>query len=158
NCALGSFIGEPWMRAHQEQWMSHLRTAISAYRRATSGPRTGSVGAGSSEESPWSFLQRNVRQCMPEVCRRRTLVVVNHLSPYYVNQWGPLESADYFAMSTRLAQATEQTGLAVTEIGKDSPRQFYRDHCHLTIEGGWRMAEETSRKVRHLARRLGYVN
>jgi hypothetical protein len=150
------YVGEAWMQAHQDHVMKHLRDIVASYRQASR--RTGRVGTVPTDHPPWAVLQCNFRQCFPEACRRRTLVLVNHLSPYYLNQLDAAERADFFAMSARLAQAVEETGTAVTEIGKDYPLPCYRDYAHFSLEGGRRLAEDTSRKVRELANRLGYLD
>jgi hypothetical protein len=129
-----------------------VRAGAACYRLAAAGG-----GPDLAANRPFSDLAHSLRCCFPEHCRNRTLVVINHLSPYDIDQVNAEDRAGYFAASTLQAETFRRAGMTAVEFGNELPPALYRDHVHFTMEGGRRMAEAVAPLVRELARRQGYT-
>src|SRR5262249_2229033 len=106
------------------------------------------------ERSP---LVREMKAGFPESRRARTLVLIPHESPHYAKQLPPAEQAAYRALISDQVRALERAGFAALEVCRDYAVADFNDRCHLSEQGGAKMAVEVAAKVRNLARRLGDV-
>jgi hypothetical protein len=107
---------------------------------------------------PASPLPQSTRECLPPALRGRTLVLINHLCPYFSRQLTAEERESCgraFAATIRLF---ERAGVHATEVGRDLPQCCYSDKVHPTVEGGRRLAEEVVPHIRALAQQLGYLD
>jgi lysophospholipase L1-like esterase len=98
-----------------------------------------------------------LRACFPEPCRRRALLVVLPDSPYYVEQLTPAERARYRDVLPVAVSGLEQAGFVALEAGRGYTVEDFFDRCHLSEEGGRRLAAEVAPAVRRLAKNLGYA-
>jgi hypothetical protein len=138
----------PGLRDRLAGYRSYVRSAEADAERERAGVRRTSVP---------DAKERSVQECFPETFRPHMLMLISLHCPYLVNQLTPDEKAAYFEASARTAAFFESTGMTAVEIGKDYPDGSFIDHVHLSAEGGRRMAEEASRQVRQMARRLRYT-
>jgi hypothetical protein len=99
-----------------------------------------------------------LRACFPAACRRRTLLVVLPDSPYYVNRLTPAERANYREVLRLIAWSLGEAGFATLEAGRDFGVEDFIDRCHLSEEGGRRLAAEVAPKLRQMAQDLGYTD
>jgi hypothetical protein len=102
-------------------------------------------------------MTRELQQCFPEELRQRTLLVVNHLNPYRVQQLTPEEQKRYYDLFPATVTIAEAAGLSALEIGRQYTVEDYFDWLHFTRSGGQKLAADLAPKVRELARRLGYT-
>jgi hypothetical protein len=102
-------------------------------------------------------LARYVHDCFPEAVRPRTLILVIRDSPHYVSRLHSAEQARYAATFPATVRVLEANGLSALDVGGDYSDLDYVDRCHLSEQGGRRLAAEVAPKVRDLARRLGYL-
>src|SRR5262249_24112083 len=115
-----------------------------------------SAGQGGPPADRWP-LGRSLTQCFPGPVRRHTLLLVPHESPGYVRRLTPAEQTAYAALFPANVHFLQSLGFAALEVGRDYPSSAYVDRCHLSEEGGRRLAAEVAPKVRELARHLGYL-
>jgi hypothetical protein len=99
-----------------------------------------------------------LRACFPAACRRRTLLVVLPDSPYYVNRLTPAERANYREVLRLIAWGLGEAGFVTLEAGRGFGVEDFIDRCHLTEEGGRRLAAEVAPKLRQMAHDLGYTD
>jgi hypothetical protein len=102
-------------------------------------------------------LVRTFKRCVPPPFRRRTLVVLSHLDPYYVKRLPPEIQAKHAANFPESVWALEQAGFAAMELGRDYAESDYIDVNHISAAGAPKMAAEVAPRVRQLARELGYT-
>ena len=102
-------------------------------------------------------LVKSFRLCFPPPCRRRTLVLVDHVSPHYTRLLPPDLQAGHAEDFPESVRALEQAGFAAVEVGRGYTELDYNDLTHVSAEGAPKMAAEVAPKVRELARRLGYL-
>jgi lysophospholipase L1-like esterase len=98
-----------------------------------------------------------LRACFPAACRRRTLLLVLPDSPYYVERLTPAERANYREVLRVIAWGLGQAGFVTLEAGRGFGTEDFVDRCHLSEEGGRRLAAEVAPRVRQLAKELGYT-
>jgi hypothetical protein len=103
-------------------------------------------------------LVKSFRLCVPAPFRRRTLVVVNHLSPRYIGCLPPAVRARHAADYGESVRALEQAGFAALELGRDYTHRDFTDGTHYSAEGAGKMAADVAPKVRQMARDLGYTD
>jgi hypothetical protein len=98
-----------------------------------------------------------LRVCFPAACRRRTLLLVLPDSPHYVERLTPEERARYREVLRLATAGLERAGFTALEAGRDFGVEDFNDRCHLSEEGGRRLAAEVAPKLRQLAKDLGYT-
>ncbi len=102
-------------------------------------------------------LEKNLLPCFPPDTRERTLLLAVWDSPYYYAQLDSAEQQRYAATFGALVPALERLGFAALEVGEDYTVDDFYDRCHLSEQGGRRLAEEVAPKLCEMARRLGYT-
>src|SRR5262249_40527689 len=95
--------------------------------------------------------------CFPQPCRKRTLLLVIHNNPFYVEQLESAERTTYRVVFSLAVRVLEHLGFTAMEIGGDYTVGDFVDHCHMSEQGGKRRGEEVAPKVLELAQRLGYT-
>ncbi len=105
----------------------------------------------------WASLEENARRCFPEPCRKRTLIVVQTESPYYLDRLPADERALYFVLSRRTAEKLEGAGFAALDMGDGFTAADFADRPHLAASGGVKLADRVAVRVRRLADELGYT-
>jgi hypothetical protein len=105
-----------------------------------------------------SLLEQSICTCFPEECRKRTLMLIIHLNPFFVSQLKPLEQASYHQLFPITVRTVERTGMTAMEVEKGYSRECFLDQVHLSAEGGQRLAEEVAPRVIQLACKLGYLD
>jgi hypothetical protein len=134
--------------AFQEVSMTILRGWIDRGR---------SFGLAPADAAGRSCFEAAVKPSVPASLRGRTLFLVVHDNPYYVDQLAPVERAEYRASFAGAAQALREMGFAAVEIGRDYTVEEFYDRCHIGEAGGRRMANDVAPAVRQMARQLGYL-
>jgi hypothetical protein len=109
------------------------------------------------EPQPAYELEQHLRLCFPPRARRRTLMLLNQVCPYYVKRLTPEECHIYRTSFPATIRIYEKVGMHALEVCRDLPTRCYFDHVHITAEGGRQLAEEVAPVVRALARELGYT-
>jgi hypothetical protein len=97
-----------------------------------------------------------LRDHFPEPYRRRTLLLAIPESPHYVDRLSAQERAQYRLFFPTVVGRLEEKGFAALDVEGLTSRD-YVDRCHLSEEGGEKLARAVAPKVRELARRLGYT-
>src|SRR5207244_6152485 len=87
------------------------------------------------------------RRCFPVFLRPRSLVLSVHDSPYYVAQLTAPERADYRFCHAMMARVLEAGGFAALDVGGDFAAADYLDRCHLSEEGGRKLARRVAPKL-----------
>jgi hypothetical protein len=104
-----------------------------------------------------SPLARNARACFPPEVRSHSLLLVLRDSPHVVNRLEPPLKADYDWAQANAARMLELAGFASLAVGQDFTEDDFVDRCHLSEEGGRKLASKVAPKVRELAGRLGFL-
>jgi hypothetical protein len=118
------------------------------------------LAAASYAEGPVDdcYLARCIRDCFPEAARRRSLMLVVRDSPRYVGRLSPVEQTAYAAIFPAWVRVLEANGMAALDIAGDYSEQDFADRCHLSEQGGRRLAQDVAPRVRQLAHQLGYLS
>jgi hypothetical protein len=95
--------------------------------------------------------------CFPDPFRQRTIQIVSHHNPYYVKQLTLAEQTQVGIAIATLVKRLEMVGFQSMEVGRDYSIDDFYDRCHLSEDGGRRLAAEVAPQVRALAERLGYA-
>ena len=109
------------------------------------------------EAVPSSPLEQSVKDALAGPLRKRTLILISHSCPYFLEQLTSEEQELYAQLAPATVRALERVGVSALDIGPSLSTRHYCDAVHLTAEGGRRMAETAAPKIRAMARRLGYV-
>ncbi len=110
-------------------------------------------------EPVWAQFQVEVKGSFPEYLKKRTLILMSHSSPYYVNKLTPDEIERDGLAYTLAVKEWEKGGYSSLEYGKDyHPTQEYGDRTHLTWKGGEKLAVTVAAKVRSMSKELGYLD
>jgi len=111
----------------------------------------------------WQFTERTRqyfdsmdRAAMPEVLRRRTLIVVSQNSPYYVDRLTPAERARDEAGYRDSLTVWRDAGYAAMTYPPGLTVDDYGDRTHLTVPGSEKLAASVAAEISGLAGRLGY--
>ena len=115
-------------------------------------------GRGGWRPIPAQHLEfkRYARTAFPEPLKARTLIVVSHNSPYFVQQMTPAEQTrDALAIRTTVDRWRDY-GYAAADYGPDFVADDYGDRTHLTARGGAKLAARLAPEIHELATRLGY--
>jgi hypothetical protein len=97
-----------------------------------------------------------IRIAMPELLRRRTLLVVSKNSPYYVDQLAPGErERDEQAYRDSL-EIWRGAGYHAMTYPDGFDAADYGDRTHLTVAGGRKLAATVADNVRAIAAECGY--
>jgi hypothetical protein len=137
------------LQAAGRYYMSLLRTWVEAGRPFVPPPGL----KVDSWRPPMSLVEVNLPACLPAELHNRTLVLVNHASPYFVRQLTADERRIYEGLHRPTVRAYARAGVTAVEVGRDLAPQHYWDWLHLNKEGGRLLAEEVAGHVRALARR-----
>ncbi len=103
---------------------------------------------------------RTVRGCARNFTaelRGRTCMLVMHICPHYLRQLAPDLRARYDGFFPQTVRGLKEAGFAAAEVGRDFAEADYVDWCHLSEDGGDKMAAQVAEEVRALSRRLGYL-
>ena len=144
-------VSERRAAASAPKVLTSLRDAIMRARRFVPP----SAGKGHWRE-PNSLVPRSVRQCLPPCLRGRTLVLLNHICPLYLNPLTVRERHTYSRSFEVMRRLFARAGVRAAEVNRDLPAEYFTDSVHLTAEGGRRLAEEVAPEIRALAAQLGY--
>ena len=110
-------------------------------------------------EPAWQNFHEEVAASFPQALKKRTLVLMSHSSPYYVNKLTPDEIERDGLAYTLAVKEWEKAGYASMEYGKDfHATQDYGDRTHLTWKGGEKLAVLVAAKVRDMSKELGYLD
>lgn len=101
-------------------------------------------------------IKTNCDFWFPEPCRKRTLFLITHHSPYYVNKLAPAEQAFYSSLGPQTRHVLDQAGFVVLDVGRGRNELDYVDVFHLSEEGAAKLANEVAPRIRALAQQLGY--
>ncbi len=104
----------------------------------------------------WDGWERAVRVCFPGPARKRTLLLVESYSTYYLDQLTPGERACHDAGARLAVRRLRRLGFAAAEIEKGYSAADYADVVHLAESGGAKLAAQVAPEIERLARRLGY--
>ncbi len=115
----------------------------------------GAPEAADTDPGP-TALERSL-DAIPAEMKPRTLLLVLHESPHYVDRLAPAEQAAYSALLPAIVSVMEARGIAAEEIGKSYTAADFISGGHLSEEGGRKMARDVAPRVRELAQRLGYL-
>jgi hypothetical protein len=88
----------------------------------------------------------------------RTLFLAVRDSPYYVKQLTPEEQTHYRRLFPQMVAALTAAGYHALDVGAGYSAWDYSDRCHLSEEGGEKMAAAVAPRVREMARQLGYLD
>jgi hypothetical protein len=114
-------------------------------------------GTRPDESEKRAKLQREIRESMPSALRQRTVLALMRRSPFYVDQLDASERTVYDAQFKAAAHLLEHADFTPVDIGRDYSQAAFCDYCHLTEEGGRRLAHDLAPTIGALARRLGYL-
>jgi hypothetical protein len=106
---------------------------------------------------PAGALESSIKECFPEACRRRTVMLVNDPNPYFLAKLTAAERGEYYDMAAQTVAILQSTEMTSMEIGRDYPAKWFLDTVHLTGKGNARMAEQVGPIIRRIAGRLGYA-
>ena len=138
-----------------EQEMATVRGYAVAGFEATKTPE----GKWRRYEPMWDQFRQEVNGSIPEALKKRTLILMSHSSPYYVNKLTPDEIERDGLAYTLAVKEWEKAGYSSMEYGKDfHATQDYGDRTHLTWKGGEKLAVLVAAKVRDMSKELGYLD
>jgi hypothetical protein len=93
----------------------------------------------------------------PAAMRERTCMLVARGCPLYASQLEARLRSRYEAFFPAAVRALREAGFSALDLGADFTERDYYDWCHLSEEGGVKLAAEVAVEVRTLAERLGYL-
>jgi hypothetical protein len=102
-------------------------------------------------------IVESCRIAFPGAMRERTCMVVARACPRYTTQLEPSVRNRYEAFFPAAVRALREGGFSALDLGADFTDLDYYDWCHLSEEGGAKLATEVAVEVRALAERLGYL-
>lgn len=108
-------------------------------------------------EGSGAAVPKGLRAIFPAPYRRRTLLLLCHDSPYFVERLTLAEQSRYRGTFAAAVPCLEREGFAALEVGQEYSTEDYYDRCHLSEAGGSRLAGAVTVKVRQMARDLGFV-
>jgi hypothetical protein len=103
-------------------------------------------------------LPELVKSAFTDDLGARTLFLAVRDSPYYVKQLSPEDQSRYQRLFPQMVKALTRAGYQALDIGGDYTAWDYSDRCHLSEEGGEKMAAEVAARIRQFARQLGYLD
>ena len=138
-----------------ERWLTNLHTWMAA-----GGARKDSAGHWVDDPSAavWTTLTENACRCFPEPDRRRSLIVINTISPHYIDCLPPDERDLHYTLSRLTAEKLEGAGFAALDFGDEFTEQDFADPIHLTPSGGARLARKVAERIRRMAVELGFAH
>jgi hypothetical protein len=105
----------------------------------------------------WEKLRNDIATAFPESLRRRTLILIGHSSPFYVDRLTPDERERDGLACAQALNEWEQAGYASMAYGVNFTVDDYGDRTHLTWHGGQKLADAVAAKVSEMSQKLGYV-
>jgi hypothetical protein len=100
------------------------------------------------------MLPSLVRAAFTEDLAGHSLFLAVRDSPYYVKQLTPEEQTQYRGLFPQLVLALTAAGYHALDIGADYSAWDFSDRCHLSEEGGEKLAAEVAPRVREMARMI----
>lgn len=143
-----------YIPANLETELVNVRgTSIYAY-----DPVKNASGQWSVYAPVWDQFRARVKGAFPAALTKRTLILISHNSPYYLNKLTPDERERNVLAYNLAVKEWEAAGYASLQYGSDfHPTQDYGDRTHLTWKGGEKLAKVTADKVRAMSDQLGYL-
>lgn len=145
-------------RLHADAWdglppryAAHLE---GQYREVVQAWATNSVAVVAGKSA--SPLARSLLASFPAPTRARSLVLVMRESPHFVDQLPRRIRADYCWAMAQAVEVLGAAGFAAVGVGEDFSTEDFVDGCHLSEQGGSKLAHTVAPQVRALAARLGY--
>ncbi len=147
-------IENRYIPAHLEAEMINVRgTSVYAY-----DPVKNTAGQWNVYQPVWDQFRARVKGVFPKALKKRTLILVSHNSPYYLNKLTPDERERNTLAYDLAVKEWESAGYASLQYGSDfHPTQDYGDRTHLTWKGGEKLAAIVATKIDSMARELGYL-
>lgn len=147
-------IENRYIPANLESEMVNVRgTSIYAY-----DPAKNAAGQWNVYEPVWAQFRARVKGAFPAALTKRTLILLSHSSPYYLNKLTPDERERNTLAYQLGVKEWEAAGYASLQYGSDfHPTQDYGDRTHLTWKGGEKLAAIVAAKIESMARDLGYL-
>ena len=102
-------------------------------------------------------LARSYREAFPPDLAARTLVLLGHSSPYYVQRLTPEERALYHRGFEESRALWRAAGYPALIYGADYTEDDFGDRIHLSKTGGRKLAEQVGAEVGSLAKSLSYL-
>jgi hypothetical protein len=150
---------DPTYPPAEEPRLKPFSSQVLAYQRGNAALASQFFPPAGQEKGwrePASPLPQSVRECLPSCLRGRTLVLLNHHCPYYLQGLTAEECEGYHLAFAATARMFVRAGVRAAEVGRDIPQRCYCDQVHPTVEGGRRLAEEVAPLIREMAEQLGY--
>jgi hypothetical protein len=138
---------------HLRHTPGFLRGVLPLLERAVPERYWGHAGSADVRHSP---LAESFALALPDHLRRRTLVVVAHQCPNYVERLPAAVREIYKATFPETVRALDSVGCRPLVVGESFTTLDFHDHCHVSSEGAAKFAAAVAPHVRELAWRLGY--
>ena len=116
----------------------------------------GREGGWEPYQPAWDQLAQSIGTSMPHSLRARTLIVLTHNSPYYLNKLTPAEQSRDELAHTLSVQVWQRAGYEAFDCGRDYTVADYGDRIHLSSTGGDKLAQQIAGEVRRIATKLHY--
>ena len=105
----------------------------------------------------WDQFVAGIKDAMPTPLKKRTLILMSQSSPFYYRQLPPDEQERNDLAYAHAVELWKAGGYEALEYGKTLLANEYADRTHLTFEGGAKLADVVSEKVREMSVQLGYL-
>jgi hypothetical protein len=102
-------------------------------------------------------IVESCRIAFPAAMRERTCMLVARACPRYATQLDPRLRMRYEAFFPTAAEGLREAGFSALDLGADFTERDYYDWCHLSEEGGFKLAAAVAVEVRTLAEQRGYL-
>src|SRR5207248_870575 len=109
-------------------------TRVPALKKMIAGSRP-FVRPGPGEGVPSSPLEQSVKDALAGPLRERTLILISHSCPYFLEQLTAEEQQLYAQLAPATVRALERVGVSALDIGPSLSTRHYCDAVHLTAEG-----------------------
>ena len=106
----------------------------------------------------WDDFAAGIKGAMPEVLKKRTLILLSRNSPFFVRRLTPDERERDDLAYTHSVAMWQAGGYEAMDYGKDFAPEEYGDRTHVTWQGGAKLAILVADKVRSMAKNLGYLS
>src|SRR5262249_36267446 len=102
-------VTEATLRSLGKTLLPQLRARLAGTRAA--------VRPAPGQALPRPLVERGVKECLPVPLRERTLVLINHVCPYFVEHLTPEEQELYRQFAPATIRALEKTGVSALDLG-----------------------------------------
>ena len=116
----------------------------------------GRDGGWEPYQPAWDQLAESIGTAIPGSLRARTLIVLTHNSPYYLDKLTPAEQSRDELAHTLSVQVWQRAGYEAFDCGRGYTVEDYGDRIHLSSTGGDKLARQISSEVRRIAAKLHY--